>query len=220
MFIENLKSGARVQIQGRGEDPTGGYMCKVEVLIPEKKEVLIHAPVERGRLVRMRVGSDFTLRLLSDNATYMYKAKLVEYTDVDGFDVVRFRLEGDGEKVQRRSSFRFNCALPATYAIIYSSGQQSEREDALVRDVSAGGAKIFSDQNLQEGYLLNIGLQLGDDTVVAFGDVRSRVELPKSSRYAYQYGVRFSMMPESDQEAIVRYMYKLQREELKKARPR
>lgn len=218
MFIEQLKSGARVQIQRAGDSPTGGYMCKVEVVLHAKKEVLIHAPIEQGRLVRLRTGERFTLRLLTENSTFNYRAELLGYTDVDGFDVLKFRLEDGGQKVQRRSAFRFNCALGISYSIIYSSGQQSERETGLVIDLSAGGAKIYSDKKLSIGYLLNIDLQLGDDLVVAFGDVRTSMELPRDSRYAYQYGIRFSMMPEADQEAIIRYMYKMQREQLKKAR--
>jgi len=220
MFIDQLKSGARVQIQQPGDAPNSGYTCKVEVLVPSKREVLIHAPVERRRLVPLRVGEKFVLRLLSENATYCYNAVLAAYADVDGFDVLRFRLEGNGEKIQRRSSFRFVCALRVSYAVIYSSGQQSERDEGLIIDLSAGGAKMYSNKKLSAGYLLNVELQLGDDLVVAFGDIRTVTDLPKSSKYAYQYGIRFTMMPEPDQEVIIRYMYKMQREELKKARPR
>lgn len=220
MYIEQLKSGARVQIQKPGDGHTGGYMCKVEVLLSERKEILIHAPVENGRLVRLRPGEKFILRLLTENANYNYNATLLAYTDVDGFDVLKFRVDDGGEKVQRRSAFRFSCAIKSSFSIIYSSGQQSERDDGLVIDLSAGGAKMYSDKKLSIGYLLNIDLQLGDDLVVAFGDVRTAMDLPRESKYAYQYGIRFTMMPEADQEMIIRYMYKMQREELKKARPR
>jgi c-di-GMP-binding flagellar brake protein YcgR len=192
-------------------------MCKIEVVQPDTQEVVIHAPPERGRKVRYRAGGNFFLRLMTENATLRYRATFKGYGQIDGFDVVNFKLEDGGEKVQRRSSFRFSCSLPCNFAIIYTSGQQSEREDGLVVDISAGGAKVYSDKNLHEGYLLNIGLMLGKETVVAFGDVRTKMELGGGSKYAYQYGIRFAMMPESDQEKIIRHMYKLQREELKKA---
>jgi c-di-GMP-binding flagellar brake protein YcgR len=194
-------------------------MCKIEVCLPETNEIALHAPYEKGRRLPYRTGGNFFLRLLTENAIYRFRATFEGYGTLDGFEVARFKLEDKGEKVQRRSAFRFNCSLPVTYAIIYSSGQQSERENALVVDISAGGAKIFTDKNLHPGYLLNVALQLEDDLVIAFGDVRTKTELPPNSRYKFQYGVRFAMMPESDQERIVRYMYKKQREELKKVRP-
>ncbi|MCL2386287.1 MAG: PilZ domain-containing protein [Defluviitaleaceae bacterium] len=209
-----------MQIQRPGDGPSAGYTCKIEVLIPEANEVLIHAPIERNRLVQLQKGGKFILRLLTDNATYIFNATMMAYGDVDGFDVVKFHIDDGGEKIQRRSAFRFNCFIGITYAVVYSSGQQAEREEGMITDLSAGGAKIFTDKNLHEGYLLNIELPLGDDLVIAFGDVRTKTQLPKSSKYAFQYGIRFSMMPESDQEKIIRFMYKMQREELKKARPR
>ncbi|MDR0271796.1 MAG: PilZ domain-containing protein [Clostridiales bacterium] len=220
MYIEYLKSGARVQIQRPVDGPAGGFMCKIEVLIPEKRQVLVHAPVERNRLVELKIGGNLMLRLLTDNAIYNFKATMVAYAEIDGFDVVRLSIDDDGEKVQRRSAFRFNCAIPVTFSAIYSSGQQAEREEGVATDLSAGGAKIFTDKSLHTGYLLNISIPLGEGLVVAFGDVRTRTELPDGSKFAYQYGVRFSMMPESDQEQIIKFMYKNQREELKKARPR
>jgi c-di-GMP-binding flagellar brake protein YcgR len=220
LYLEYLKTGARVQIQRPGDGPAGGFMCKIEVLLPTNSEILVHAPVEKNRPVNMQVGGKFNLRLLTDNAIYCFKATMLAYGDVDGFDVVRFRIEDGGEKIQRRSAFRFNCGIDMNFSVIYSSGQQAEREEGLITDISAGGAKIFSDKSLQVGYLLNITLPLGDDFVVAFGDVRTKMELSHGSKYSYQYGIRFAMIPESDQEKIIRHMYKMQRDELKKARPR
>lgn len=220
MYVEYLKSGSRIQIQRPNDSPTGGFMCKTEVLLLEKREVLIHAPVEGSRHVELQAGGKFTLRLLSDNAIYRFSATMVSFGTVDGFDVARFRIDDDGEKIQRRSAFRFNCVIPVTFALIYTSGQQSEREEGIITDSSAGGAKIFTNKNLHVGYILNILLPLGENLLVVFGDVRTRTELSRNPKFNYQYGVRFSMMPESDQEQLIRFMYKLQREELKKARPR
>jgi c-di-GMP-binding flagellar brake protein YcgR len=220
LFIESLKSGARVQIQRPSDGPSGGFMCKIEVLVPESRTVIVHAPVEKNRQVDLLVGGSLTLRVLTDNAIFRFKATMMAYGDVDGFDVVKLRVDDDGEKIQRRSAFRFNCALPISFSVIYTSGQQADRENGLISDLSAGGAKIYTSKSLPPGVLLNISIPLGDDLVVAFGDIRTKTDLPKQSKYPYQYGIRFSMMPESDQELIIRFMYKMQREELKKARPR
>lgn len=220
MFISQLKSGSRVQIQKPGESGNEGYMCKVEIVLPSSEEVLVHAPISQGKMVILPRGGTFNLRLLTDNAEYRFSAILVSYTDIDGFDAIRFKLTSSGDKVQRRSAFRFNCSLNVQFSVISQSGQQSDREDGLIRDLSAGGTKIFTNKSLRVGDLLNISLQLGQDLVVAFGDIRTKNELPIESKFAYQYGIRFTMMPETDQEKIIRYMYKQQREALKKARPR
>ncbi|MCL1884548.1 MAG: PilZ domain-containing protein [Defluviitaleaceae bacterium] len=220
MYLELLKSGARVQIQRPTDGPNDGYTCKVEVLLPESRVVLVHAPVEQNKPVYLKIGGNLTLRLLTDGAIYRFNVLMMSYGDVDGFDVVKLRILDEGEKIQRRSAFRFNCGIPVTYSVIYASGQQAEREEGLVSDLSAGGAKIFTNKSLHTGYLLNISIPLGEGMVVAFGDVRSKTDLPQGSKFSYQYGIRFVMMPEADQEQIIQFMYKMQREMLKKARPR
>ena len=220
MYIEYLKSGARVQIQRPFDTPNDGFMCKIEVLLPDTREVLIHAPIERNKPAELPIGGILILRLLTDNAIYSFNTTMIAYADVDGFDVVKLRIDDEGKKIQRRTAFRFNCMIPVSFSVIYSSGQQSEREDGMVSDLSAGGAKIFTNKSLHTSYLLTVSISLGDQLVVAFGDVRTRTELPRGSKFSYQYGVRFAMIPEEDQEKIIKFMYKMQREELKKARPR
>jgi len=218
LFLEQLKSGARVQIQRPSDGPTSGFLCKIEVYLPETRELVVHAPVERNRPVDLKAGGNFTIRLMTDNAIYRFKAILMEYGDVDGFDVLKIRILDDGEKIQRRSAFRFNCAIPVSFSVIHTTGQQAEREEGILSDLSAGGSKIFTNKSLPIGTLLNVSIQLGDELVIAFADIRTKNEMPIKSKFAYQYGVRFAMMPESDQEIIIRFMYKMQRDELKKAR--
>ena len=219
LFISMLKTGTQVQIQRPGAGTE--YMCKVEVLIEDAQEVLVHAPRDADKPVMIDPGENLNLRIFTDSAIYRYRATMVARTIVDGFGVIRLRINDSGEKVQRRSNFRFNCAIPVTFNVVKTSGEQGDKGIGIITDLSAGGTKIFSDAILSQGSLLNIQMTLGTELLVAFGDVRTRTELPaRGSKYKYQYGVRFSLMPEADQEIIIRYMYKLQREALKKVRPR
>jgi c-di-GMP-binding flagellar brake protein YcgR len=221
VFIEQLKAGTKVRVLLQEESVADGYLCKIIKLIPEKRQVFIHAPVENDKTVELEAGTELVIKLMTDNASYNFKASLMAYTEINGYDIVRLQIVNDGEKVQRRSAFRFNCSIPTTFKIIYTDGQQAEDEEGLVTDLSAGGTKIFANKSIPEGSLLNISLPLGEDTnIVAFGDIRLKLSTPDNAKYAYQYGVRFTMMPEADQELIIKYTYKMQREELKKARPR
>jgi c-di-GMP-binding flagellar brake protein YcgR len=220
MYIDQMKSGVRVQIQRPGAGPNEGFMCKVEVVLSHTKEVLIHAPMQGGRLVDLPKGDRFVLRLQTDKSVYQFKAILMEYLKEDGFDVIKFRITDQGEKVQRRDAFRFICAIPVTYSTVSNSGQMSSPETGLIIDLSAGGVKINASKSMQIKDFLNITMQLDDDLMVAFAEVCTKKEITGNDKYKFQYGIKFAMMPPSDQEKIVRYIYKAQREELKKARPR
>jgi c-di-GMP-binding flagellar brake protein YcgR len=221
LFIEQLKAGEKVKVQRPEDDAAGGFLCKIIKLVTERRQIFIHAPAEDNKIVEMDVGSELTLHLMTDNASYNFKASVLAYTEINGYDILRLQIVNTGEKVQRRSAFRFNCAIQTTFKIIYTDGQQAEDEEGLVTDLSAGGTKIYTNKGIPEGALLNISLPLDDDvTIIAFGDVRMKREVPDNAKYKYQYGVRFTMMPEADQELIFKYIMKMQREELKKARPR
>jgi len=219
MYLEKMESGRRIQIQQPGDAINEGFMCKIEVFIDETNEVLIHAPVSRGRLVDLPKFVSYALQVHADNAIYRFRAKVVEYLKLDGFDMVKFKVLDEGEKTQRRDAFRFDCAIAVEFSIIHDNGEQSETEHGLIIDISAGGIKMFSDIDMDEGALLNVQLQLGKEFIVAFGDVRTKMRIPKTkkSRYLFQYGVRFSMMPEGDKERIIRFIYQEQRDQLKKA---
>ena len=220
MYIDHLKSGTRVYLHRRGDSASGGILTRVEMLAPDKREVYVYSPKVDGRPISLSAEEQYYFRLVSDSSVYRFKVKFLSHGEIDGFDITSFKLMDTGEKTQRRSTFRFNVSKNIVFSVIYTSGHQSEKEEGLLVDLSAGGAKIFTDRKMNIGYLLNIDLQLDDDSIVTYGDVRTASDLPNGSRFAYQYGIRFAMIPESDQEKIIRYMYKKQREDLKRANSR
>ena len=220
MFIDHLKIGSKVYLHRRGDTSSGGILTRVELLMPEKQEVYVYAPKVSGHPVQLSTEEAYYLRLITDSSIYRYRVKFLKHGDIDGFEISCFKLMDGGEKTQRREAYRFNLNTMVVFSVVYKDGNQSEKIDGMIVDLSAGGAKIFSDRKVSKGELLLIDLMLDDDQIIAFGDVRTAGDLPPRSRYAYQYGVRFAMMAESDQERIIRFMYKKQREELKKANSR
>ena len=220
MYIDMLKPGTKVLLQKRGDGPGEGVSTRVDHLGPDGKTVFVYALSDGRGLYRFDKGETYFLRLLTSRSTFRYKVNFEDYDSIDGIKLVKFKLLDEGEKIQRRAAFRFTCAQPVSFTVIYTSGSQSEPEEGLLIDLSAGGAKIYTNKDMNISYLINITLDLDDELVIAFGDVRMKEKLPIKSKYAYQYGIRFAMMPESDQEKIIRYMYKKHREELAKASSR
>ena len=220
MYIDHLINGAKVYLHKRGDTASSGVLTRVELSIPEKHEVYVYAPKVNGHPVELHEDEQYYLRLVTESSIFRFRVKYLSHGDIDGFDVSRFKLLDGGEKTQRREAYRFNLNSMVIFSVVYTDGNQSEKITGLVADLSAGGAKIYSDRKVSKGEFLNIDLKLDDDQIITFGDVRTAIDLPPKSKYAYQYGVRFAMMAESDQEKIIRFMYKKQREDLKKAKSR
>ncbi|MCL2605027.1 MAG: flagellar brake protein [Defluviitaleaceae bacterium] len=215
MLIKDIKTGDQVQIVYKGSATQGPYLTRVEV-VESDKTILIHAPLDKGKRIRLVERNVYGLRFISGEAQVNFDAKFMEHERVEGFEMLRFFLVSDGEKVQRRNAFRFICSIPVTFNVVADSGEQSTRTEGVVRDLSSGGIKMITTISIPQGSLLRIDLFLDDDYVMAFGHVLMTKHTPENVKYPYQYGIRFEVLPESDEERIVRYVYNEQRKLLKR----
>jgi c-di-GMP-binding flagellar brake protein YcgR len=158
----------------------------------------------------------YGLCFISDGAQVNFDGRFMAHEKIDGFDILRFFLINDGEKVQRRTAFRFTCSIPVTFNVVADNGEQSPRTEGIVRDLSSGGIKMNTTIPIASGSLLRVDLFLDDDYVMAFGLVLMVKHTPENKKLPYQYGIRFEVLPESDEERIVRYVYNEQRKLLKR----
>ena len=78
---------------------------------------------------------------------------------------------------------------------------KEDRERAV--DISLGGVRIYSDDELQVGSRLELDLFLPDDTTLATKAVVVWVHpMPEGSPARYDVGVRFDDMDEADQQRL------------------
>ena len=85
MYIDHLKTGAKVYLHRRGDTTSGGILTRVELLIPEKQEVYVYAPKVNGHLVSLKTDEHYYLRLVTDNSIFRYRARYLSHGDIDGF---------------------------------------------------------------------------------------------------------------------------------------
>ena len=223
MFTNRLKSGEKVYLHKWGDTESKGILTRVEIFHPGKKEVLIYAPQSNGRVIQLSTETFYDIRMFGETAEYRFKVKFMEHTEADGFPLSRFKLMHDGEKSLRRDAYRLNLDAMVLFSVVEADGNQSEKDEGKVVDLSAGGARILTNRVIDEGELLNLSIQLDNDLLIAFGDIRFSDKAPPTTsksqtKYAYQYGISFVLLADSDQEKIIRYIYKKQREELRNVR--
>ena len=225
MFTSRLKSGEKVYLHKWGDTNSKGIVTRVEIYLPVKKEVQVYAPQVDGRIVQLNADTYYDLRVFAEAAEYRFKVKFLANDEVNGFPITRFKLMHDGEKSLRRNAFRLNLEAMVVFSIVEEDGNQSEKNEGKIIDLSAGGARIHTNREINKGELLNLSIQLEKDLIIAFGDIRYSEPAPTSTvrqqnqpTYAYQYGISFVMLADSDQEKIIRYIYQKQRQELKNTR--
>lgn len=217
MLINEIKTGMQAQIMFRSTagKMQGPYNTRVE-MVDEDNTLLLHAPMEKGRRIRFTDQNVYRLYFILANSQINFETRLVGETRVEHFDMLRFEIVGDGEKIQRRRTFRFACTMPIQFNIVYDNGEQSEIKKGVVRDLSGGGIKMTSKESIPENALLRFDMHLDGEYIMAFGLIKLKRHTPENSRYPYTYGISFEGMPEKDEEYIVRYVYNEQRKLLRK----
>ena len=225
MFTNRLKSGERVYLHKWGDNDSKGLLTRVEIHCPIKKEVQIYSPQVNGRPARLNDETYYDLRLFCEVAEYRYKVKFIAHNEVDGFALTRFKLMHDGEKSLRRNAYRLNLDTMVMFSIVHYDGNQSEKEEGKLVDLSIGGVKILTNKEIMKGDLLNLNLQLDKDMIVAFGDIKFAQEAPppvirkkNQPKYAYQYGLSFVMLTDSDEEKIIQFIHRKKMQEIRDAK--
>jgi len=213
--LNDVKRGDAVQISKPDGTAQDQYTVRMEA-VENPETVLLHAPKIEGRTVKLPTKQSYKLCFLLDGSMLLYDASLRENLNLGGYDMMRFLLTNEGEKVQRRNAFRFACTLPFTFNKVHDDGEQSPLTEGVIRDLSGGGIKFVTTLKIEMGALLRIDLNLDDDYVMAFGLVVMHRHIPDNVKYPHTYGIRFEVMSVSDEERIVRFIYSEQRKLLKR----
>ena len=224
MYTNCLKSGEKAYLHKWGDKDSKGILTRIEHHRAESKELHIWPPKVDGKTARLNTDTFYEVRLFGETAEYRFKVKFIKHDEFDGFPITRFKLMHDGEKVLRRNAFRLNLDTMVMFSVVKEDGNQSDKIEGRVADLSSGGVRILTNLELDKGELLNLSIQLGNDLIIAFGDIRFSAEASPPPlrgigknphpRYTRQYGVSFVMLADSDEEKVIQYISRKQREEL------
>ena len=208
MLHEEIKTGDRLEISSDGK----AYVSVVEEVL-EQDGLTVHMPIEYGRLVRLQKDIQYSVLFFTEKGMLKFTASVSDYEKTDGFNLIKLELISEGERMQRRAFFRFNCVIPFTFTLPDSGGTG----DGVMKDICGGGIRFVtnSDIGLSDGVRCEV--ELNGETLILLGSVLHKQHFPKSV-YAYQYRIEFTGVMQTDREKIVQYVYDEQRKVIKRIR--
>jgi c-di-GMP-binding flagellar brake protein YcgR len=221
MLIDAIKTGDRIDISLETLiskiDWGKAYVSRVEAVV-NKNKILIHVPIIRGAPVRIPVGSSCVVRFSTERGMLRFDVKINEYLIEEKFLLVSIKLTSEGEKVQRRDFFRFNCSIPILYFPLNDNGETDEKspKEGVIRDIGGGGMRMLSRDIIPDNTIIRAMLQLDSESIMIFGQVLRREELP-NAMISHQYRIKFAAMSTLDQDKIIQYIYNQQRKNLQRA---
>ena len=209
MNNRKIRSGELVEISPVEKNAKSkSYICKVEM--SENDTVLIHSPYENLQYVRLPATGQFWLH--SMRGMFRYKAAIGRRSSVNGYLLIEFKLIGEPESLQQRKHYRLSCHVPIKFTL-------SERDesyqcvtcgsfDGITSNISGGGLKMTTDIEMKENETILISMHLDDDFLLLVGEIRAKYS--DNAPYQFQYGVRFNGISDTDQDTIVRYIFRQQ----------
>jgi c-di-GMP-binding flagellar brake protein YcgR len=173
--------------------------------------VRIEPPQRDGATMALAPGDAVTFYVQMQGRIYRLESR-VRMVEQGAEESVVLEPPSEAERTERREFYRLMTTLNARYAARVSpEGDELERLDVTILDISGGGMQVHCKQWAPVGSRLRITFRLEDDpqdidaTAIALSVAR-----PDPRRSVYRVHCRFIELPRSHQERIVRWVFRKQ----------
>lgn len=229
MLITDLREGTKLEV--KIYDDSGQKVkltCVSEFQWAEDDQTaVIAAPISEGIIYPVHkntlVRAYFVDNISSyyNASLYTFKAKVLDRNINDNIELIRIKVEGDIQRIQRRQFFRFECTVPVSYRVIQSLNpikyKEMECKETVSKDLSGGGLCIKLTEELNKDELLECELKLGEELKINFiGKVIRLTKYDSQGKYKYEAGVEFQRIHDKDRDAVIKYIFEQQRKLRKK----
>ena len=177
--------------------------------------LLVGVPLDQGAEVRLRPNADVTMDVSLASGIVRYRTRVRGRTDNP--PAVQLDWPTGSERIQRREHFRVTIQVPVQGTAVIGTERRSVRGATM--DMSAGGMRVRLGEALPAGTRVELQVALPSTAaalscrgrVVRSGDVEAATGAER-----YWNGVEFMDMPESARKEITRFVFEVQREQMRK----
>lgn len=206
----------------------------------------IAIPSFKGHLIPLRVDDIYELQFVTRIGLYRCRGKVVKRNRTpNGLAVAEVKFISALEKFQRRQFYRMQCIIPMSYSILNQvqkelyqekkrcltleqkleiekklENQQLLFQKATVLDISGGGMRFNSSLQQEVGDILLLQPAL-PETVrkkipFLFGRIIISRRIPNKEPVAYDNRIEFMEISSAEQEQIITYIFKEERDKRKR----
>lgn len=211
MNTDVLKIGDKVIVRKKFKKDELEYTSQIQDIDGVKIRLL--TPMYKSALIRIPEQTKVEVLVFGEGKVYELDAEVKELINDNNLHYTDIVVIGNIRKIERRYYFRVQTMKDI---LIREKNQENPEEfaNALTIDLSGGGLQFSSTNDFSENSVIEIKMGIDDKEVLLEGEILSKsrqVELR-----SYRYTVKFLNLDNLVQEMIIRYVFKIQRENLGK----
>lgn len=237
MYETILNVGNRIEMKllsGTKKEPDRYYYSKLQEML-EDNQAKISMPMDGGRLIPASAGERYQLCFYTKQGLYQCQCVVMNRFHERQLPMLTVRFVTDLERLQRRQYFRLQCLMDASYRHITSEelllrerlahvtepGSKKQFEarlqecytewrPATILDISGGGVRFNSEEQLEKNSLIMLLLNVSDNnkihTLMPEARVVASTEVQNRAR-VYEQRVEYQNISTTDREVIIRYIF-------------
>lgn len=199
--------------------------------IREDGSLEIMMPSEGGGLVLLPLGVRYEFTFRSKEKMYRAIGEIRERYKKDNLYILEIELRSELERVQRREHFRYVCLMDIGYykipegeldlynmeevtAAIQEDFLAGREIPASLLDISGGGVRFTTDEELQAGSALLLAFDLKNECVNKHYDIVAEIvdcRVLEKAADLFEIRAKFLMKDDHVREEIIRYIFEEER---------
>lgn len=237
MLTNAIQIGDKVDISalpnaentGSGSEAVRVYKSKV---LDQKKDGTLELlmPMEQGKVILLSLGVRYEFVFYINNNLYKSMGQVVERYKKNNIYIVYVRLQTQLQKYQRREYYRFPCLIETRFLPVKTKDIKTLDEEsimngavdcgdpllktAMILDLSGGGARMISDERLENNSYIIMSLDLVSEEerkkYFISGTVLSSDSII-DQKSKFENRIMFHLKDDLIREEIIRYIFNEER---------
>ena len=174
------------------------------------KSIITTAPVQDGKLMLLRDGQQFTVRLISGSSVQAFMASLLKKTTVP-YAYIHLSYPETLESKTIRKAQRINTSIICSVQNLEPGKEEVQSKSSVLNDLSSAGALIMAADELgDDGDMLSISVKLTvaekDEYMTIQAIIRRCLDKTEGDDNN-RYGIEFQIADERDKLVLHGYVY-------------
>ena len=203
---------------------------KLELLVDEKyfnsniqditeEYIAINIPMSAGQYLPLSKGTLIEAIYYEEENIYKFKSSVIGRR-FENIPIILLAKPNEIQKIQRRKYFRIPLISSIKYKNLKNESKtnpstikDSEYTKALLVDLSGGGMKVKVSEQVKINDFLLVSLSIYNENVLIVGQA---MRVVKDDEGRYTCGLSFEFLENSTREVIIKFIFQLMREQMKK----